>query len=230
MAGGDQWIFRLKAEDPPPQNLNPPRTSIIAAIAMGSAPASPASLFDQLRDFAGLGRNFFGQTFHLRARRQVVAGGHRRARFLQGALRIGVHAARGFEVAGGDACRFGDLDLFVQLPLQGQGPTDRRFGRTTHADLAIGGLPRRLERALVGVDCPRQRQAVVPLLDGFVCLLHGGGRGREWLRRVLFGAGGACRLDGTLGAIDFFLGRFGTGGEKNQRADRSGETTHRPAV
>jgi hypothetical protein len=26
------------------------------------------------------------------------------------------------------------------------------------------------------------------------------------------------------------LWRFGTGGEENQRADRGGETTHRPAV
>jgi hypothetical protein len=197
---------------------------------MGSAPACLAALVDQLIDFAGLCRNVLGQTLHLLARHQVVAGSHRRARFLQGALRSGVHAPRRLEVFGRNACRFGDLDLFVQLPLRSQGAADCRLGDASHTDLAVGGLPRGLERALVGVDRPRQRQPVIALVDRFVRLLHGKGRGRKWIRGVLIGAGGAGCVDGALGAIDFFLRRLGTGGEKNQRADRSGETTHRPAV
>jgi hypothetical protein len=200
---------------------------------MGSAaplPAARLSGLDQLTHLASLRRDFLGQTFHPLIRHEVVAGGHRRARFLQSTLRVGVHASRRLEVARGNPGRFGDLDLLGQLPRHGERTTDRRFSGATYAHLAVGGLTRCLERALVGVDSAGQREAVVALLDSLVRLLHGGGRGRERFGCVLLGAGRACRLDGALGAIDFFLWRFGTGGEENQRADRGGETTHRPAV
>lgn len=141
-----------------------------------------------------------------------------------------MRAARGLEVAGGNPGRFGDLDLLGQLSRRGQRPADGGFRGAAHANLAVGGLTRRLQCAFVGVDRPRQRQAIVALLDRLARLLHGGGRGGERFGGVLIGAGRARGLDGALGAIDFFLWRFGTGGEENQRADRSGETTHRPAV
>jgi hypothetical protein len=197
---------------------------------MASAPPSLAPFFDHQTDFASLRRHFLRQTLHLLIRDQVVAGGHRRARFLQRALRLGVQAPGALEIPGGNPCRLGELDLLGQLPRRGEGAADCRFGGAAHPRLAVGGLTRRLERALVGIDCARQRQAIVALLNGLVRLLQRRGRGREGIGGVLIGAGCACRVNGTLGAIDFFLGRFGTGGEENQRADRSGETTHRPAV
>ena len=160
----------------------------------------------------------------------MVAGGHRRARFLQSALRIRVHAAGGLHLPGGDAGRLGRFQLFAQLPRGGQPPAERGLRVGLGPGLAVGCLARRLERPFVGVDGARQRQPVVALRDGFVRLLHRGGRRGERFGRVLVGAGGPRRVDGALGAIDFFLGRFGTGSEENQRADRSGETTHRPAV
>jgi hypothetical protein len=33
-----------------------------------------------------------------------------------------------------------------------------------------------------------------------------------------------------LRAVDFFLRRFGTGGQEEEGADRDGDTTHRPKV
>jgi hypothetical protein len=134
------------------------------------------------------------------------------------------------EVAGRNPCRLCCLDLLGQLPRCSQRTPECPFGGAADPRLAIGGLTGRFERALVGIDRPRQREAVVALLDGFARLLHRRGRGREGLAGVLLGAGRTRCVDGALRAIDFFLGRFGTGGEENQRADRSGETTHRPAV
>ena len=195
-----------------------------------SAPSCLAPLFDQLTHFASLRRDLLGQTLHLLIRDQVVTGGHRRARFLQRALGIGLQAPCALEVPGRNPCRLGDLDLLGQLPRRRQRTADGRFGGAAHLRLAVGGLTRRFECALVSVDRPRQREAVVALLDRFARLLHGRGRGREGFGGVLIGAGRARCIDSALGTIDFFLGRFGTGGEENQRADRSGETTHRPAV
>ena len=197
---------------------------------MRSAPATLPPFFHQLTDFASLRRDLLGQTLHVLIRDQVVTGGHRRARFLQRPLGIGLQAPCALEVTGRNPCRLGCLDLLGQLPRRGQRAPDGRFGGAAHTHLAVGGLTRRFERALVGVDRPRQREAVVALLDRFARLLHGRGRGREGFAGVLLGAGRARCVDGALGAIDFFLWRFGTGGEENQRADRSGETTHRPAV
>ena len=61
-------------------------------------------------------------------------------------------------------------------------------------------------------------------------LLHRRQRRTEWLRRELIGPGGAGTIDGALRAIDFFLRRFGTGGQEEEGADRDGDTTHRPKV
>ena len=125
--------------------------------------------------------------------------------------------AGGFQIPGRHAGGVGGLQLLAQLPRGGGHPGERGLRFSLGARLAVGRLAGRLERALVGVDRARQRQPVVALRDGLVRLLHRGRRRGERLGRVLLGAGGARRVDGTLGAIDFFLGGFGAGSEENQR-------------
>jgi len=61
---------------------------------------------------------------------------------------------------------------------------DGGVGVALRTRLAVGRLPRRLERAFVGVDGARQGEPVVALLHGFVRLLHGGRRRSKRLGRV----------------------------------------------
>ncbi len=107
---------------------------------------------------------------------------------------------------------------------------DRRFGLDAREGFVVCRLARGFQRPLVRVGDARQGEPVVALLDGFVRLLHRGGRGGERLGRVLLGAGRARGLDGALSTIDFLLRRFGTGSREDDRADRDDNTTHRTAV
>ena len=107
---------------------------------------------------------------------------------------------------------------------------DRGFGLDARAGFAVGGLSRRLERPLVRIGHTRKGQPVIPLLDGFVCLLHRRRGGLERFGRVLLGASGARGFDGALCAIDFLLGRSGAGNSEEHRADRDDGTSHRTEV
>jgi hypothetical protein len=149
---------------------------------------------------------------------------------LQCPLRVHLQAATGLELLRRHTCRLRGLQLLGQHSRSVQRGRQGDLRVALRPGFTIGSLTSRLERALVRVDRPRQCEPVVALADRFVRLLHCGGGCGERLGRVLVGAGGAGGVDGALRALDFFLGRFGTGGEENQRADRSGETTHRPEV
>jgi hypothetical protein len=51
---------------------------------------------------------------------------------------------------------------------------------------------------------------------------------RNVLGRVLFGAGGAGGVDRALRAIEFLVGRFGTGDGEDRRAEHDYEAPHQP--
>jgi hypothetical protein len=197
-----------------------------------ASPAGPASRpgIDGVVDGADLGGDPLRQGPHLRLHRLIVARGDRRARFLHSTIGIGADAPCAFEIACGDPHRVGGLHPFVELMQRRRGECDRGVGLGLRPGLAVGRLPRRLERPFVGVDRAREGEPVVALLDRFMGLLHRGQRRAEWLGGELLGAGGASTVDGALRAIDFFLRRFGTGGQEEEGADRDGDTTHRPEV
>ena len=102
----------------------------------------------------------------------------------------------------------------------------RALGIAARPGFAVGRLASRLERALVGVRRPREREAVIALLDGLVRLLHRRGRGGERLRCVLVRAGRACGIDRPLGSIDFLLRWFRARGAQKEGADRDDEAAH----
>jgi hypothetical protein len=87
-------------------------------------------------------------------------------------------------------------------------------------------LPRGFLTALVGVECLRQRETVVALLDGAMRLFErAGGRG-EFCRGVALRARCTRGVDGALGTIEFFLWWFRARGAQDQRAEQRGEATH----
>ena len=97
--------------------------------------------------------------------------------------------------------------------LERQGRGVRRahdhLGVAARLGLAVGRQLCRVLCTFVRVDGARQRQAVIPLVDGLVRLLQRRGRCGESIGGVLFGAGRPGGVDSTLCAIDFFVGGFG---------------------
>ena len=171
------------------------------------------------------------QSSDARAHGRIVADRDGRARFLHSPLSTDPGLSRRVDVAGGQLYRIGNLQPFLELAERDGRPGDGRVGVALRPRLAVGCLADRFEGALIRVDRPRQRQAVVALLYRFVRLLHRGGGCGERLRCVLLRAGSARGIDSALGAIDFFLGSFGAAGENEERADRDSDAAaHRPAV
>jgi hypothetical protein len=83
---------------------------------------------------------------------------------------------------------------------------------------------------LAGIERARQRQAVVALADRVVGLLQGGSGLPELGAGVLLGAGGACGIDGPLGAVDFLLWGLGAARAEQQGAEQDDSATHRAGV
>ena len=150
---------------------------------------------------------------------EVLALLHRCACFLHRRRRPRRRGGESVEVLCRDASCLGGLDASVELPERVGRGSQRRLGVVVSGGLAVGGaarLPGRARwrrwrgraRADSRADRPLRAPAAAPTLP------------RRTPRRVLVGTRRARRIDRALGAIDFFLRRFGAPAGEQEHHDQ----------